>query len=238
VRKYFVILLNLVLLTFMIGSSTSTFADGIGNSMTMENPLETTSNHLMNYSDSFEDVNSFDEKTLSDFSYRDFEQGLIDLNSEGELDFEKAFVKKMKDSGEYTVRIPIIHENYEVISGITVVYDSDRNFEHFIENIVYEDSGIGYLKTWKNNELQDEHSINIEEFEEDQGDISLQGKGWGCIKDCLNKQGLPTWVLGLVGTACAAICVGTAGVGCAICIQGLGLGYIGIFEYCLKKCGY
>lgn len=234
-RKYLIILFSLVLFISMVGSSTS-FAVGKEENV---GGLDSTMDQLMDYVSEFEDVNYSEEKTLSDLAQRDIERGLINLNSQGELDFDKVFVKKMKDSGDYTVRIPIIHEDYEVISGITVVYDNNRDFQYFLESIVYEDDGTGYLKTWKDNELQTEHNIDIGEFEEETGDIeiALAKTGWGCINDCLSANGLPTWVLGLVGVGCAAVCVGTAGLGCVICIQGLGLGYAAIFDYCLNvKC--
>ncbi len=59
---------------------------------------------------------------------------------------------------------------------------------------------------------------------------------WGCLQSCLSSQGIPGWVLGFVAIICAAACIGTAGLGCAVCIAaaaGISGGQAG---WCVSEC--
>lgn len=236
-KRYFLILLSVVLVVFSITSTS--FATNLDRSSQNRDVVEsgTVVDQIVNLTNQFEEVEAIDEKVLLDNLHQDIEQGKIILNSEADLDFEKISVFKETSTGDFTIRVPLVHENYEVISGITVVYDSNKSFQYFLETIMYEENEMGNLKVWKNNTLEQSHSMEISELEEGLDENALAHQGWQCINKCLSDQGLPMWALGLVGVVCAAACVGTAGAGCAICIQGLGLGFAGIFDYCLNvKC--
>ncbi|MBR7797445.1 MAG: hypothetical protein ACQEWU_21240 [Bacillota bacterium] len=159
------------------------------------------------------------------------------MNSEGELNFEEAFVTIDNENQQYLVRIPLKGKNFELLSGVTIVYDNDYTYESKVETIVYKNNnGQGILITWINDKLAQEESVEIADYEGTSTDeLQLAKSNFKCMTNCLSDQGLPTWALGLISVACAAACVGTAGLGCVACIQGLG--YYGIFVYCGNSCG-
>jgi hypothetical protein len=63
-------------------------------------------------------------------------------------------------------------------------------------------------------------------------------KSWlSCMSKCLSGMGVPTWILGAVGAACAVICIGTAGTACAACVSAVGAGYgTEVFHCAHYKC--
>ncbi|WBX80631.1 hypothetical protein PD280_01870 [Virgibacillus salarius] len=73
------------------------------------------------------------------------------MNSEGELNFEEAFVTIDNENQQYLVRIPLKGKNFELLSGVTIVYDNDYTYESKVETIVYKNNnGQGILITWIN----------------------------------------------------------------------------------------
>jgi hypothetical protein len=43
-------------------------------------------------------------------------------------------------------------------------------------------------------------------------------KWWSTLNACLAAQGIPAWVVASLSLICGAVCVGTAGVGCVLCL--------------------
>ncbi|WP_282802569.1 hypothetical protein [Secundilactobacillus kimchicus] len=51
-------------------------------------------------------------------------------------------------------------------------------------------------------------------------------KSWiSCMGKCLSGMGIPSWIIGTVGTACAVVCAVSFGAGCAVCLSAVGAGY-------------
>jgi hypothetical protein len=59
-----------------------------------------------------------------------------------------------------------------------------------------------------------------------------------CLNDCLASRGIPSWVIGVIGTVCAAVCITRAIKPCAICL-GTVLGLqLNVGVLCLKQCSF
>lgn len=53
------------------------------------------------------------------------------------------------------------------------------------------------------------------------------------FEQCMNAQGIPSWILAGISIICGAVCVGTAGLGCIACISGaIGFG-TGVVTACV-----
>ena len=59
---------------------------------------------------------------------------------------------------------------------------------------------------------------------------------WSCMNNCLASQGVAAWAVTLLGTICAAACIGTAGLGCIFCLAGIDFIGGAVIGYCLSKC--
>lgn len=60
---------------------------------------------------------------------------------------------------------------------------------------------------------------------------------WSCFRNCLiNMMGVPTWLIGLAGAVCSAVCVLTVGTGCVVCLQGVLIAYGAEIAFCLGYC--
>jgi hypothetical protein len=71
------------------------------------------------------------------------------------------------------------------------------------------------------------------------GVIALDISGadlYNCVNTCLSSQGVPGYILIGISIACAVACIGTAGLGCAICIGALSGAAGGIVGYCIGTC--
>lgn len=167
-----------------------------------------------------------------------------------EIDFSNPSFTKLvhKDNQEtfYTVSFDLVGGDHE-LSSIDIIYDKSLNVEYQKEIHIKDYNGTDVsLTTWFNNEqiftVQDTKQ-NLEVKAENQiqaenNGISTyaSGGGWSCISDCLSNAGISMWLIGLIGTACAAVCLVSAGTGCAPCLVGLGMTQIQVFFDCDAKC--
>ena len=101
--------------------------------------------------------------------------------------------------------------------GNNFVAQGKKAANKFIEQISNQDSKQG-----KTNSFLDSSKANA---------LSLS-----CLNRCLSNQGLPTVLLGLIGTGCGLVCGATFGIGCAACLGFVLGGYGGIISYCVKRC--
>lgn len=58
---------------------------------------------------------------------------------------------------------------------------------------------------------------------------------WGEFNDCLSSAGIAAWVVAAISAACGIACGATAGVGCLVCMSGLGLVGGSTLGYCLEE---
>lgn len=166
-----------------------------------------------------------------------------------EIDFSNPNYTKLvhKDTQDtfYTVSFDIIGSNHE-LSSLDIIYDKtlDIQYQKEIHIKDYNGSDVS-LTTWFNNE----QVVNVEDTKqnlENKAETQIQNErdgvttyasgGWSCISDCLSNAGISMWLIGLIGTACAGVCLVSAGTGCAPCLVGLGMTQIQVFFNCDDKC--
>lgn len=149
---------------------------------------------------------------------------------------------KEKNEVLYTISYNILGEEH-ALSSLDLIYDESLNLkmQKEIHMKDYNDSNVS-LDVWVNNvqeiSVQDTKE-NLENQNESQTDspIATAASGyWGCMNNCLAAGGVSSWMIGLIGTACAIVCAGTAGAGCIPCLTGLGMTQIQIFFNCSDKC--
>lgn len=70
-----------------------------------------------------------------------------------------------------------------------------------------------------------------------EGDVGANRLTWACFRDCIiNRMGVATWLIGLAGATCAAVCVVTIGAGCVPCLQAVLIGYGAEISFCMSFC--
>lgn len=149
---------------------------------------------------------------------------------------------KEKNEVLYTISYSILGEDH-ALSSLDLVYDKSLNnlkMQKEIHMKDYNNSNVS-LDVWVNNtqeiSVQDTKE-NLENQNQAQSDqpMTMASGYWGCMNDCLASGGVSSWMIGLIGTACAIVCAGTAGAGCIPCLTGLGMTQIQIFFNCDAKC--
>jgi hypothetical protein len=64
----------------------------------------------------------------------------------------------------------------------------------------------------------------------------VQHSCFQCMQNCLGAQGVPLWLLGVIAVVCAVACIGTLGLGCVVCLEGLLAGFTFALTYCTNQC--
>lgn len=167
-----------------------------------------------------------------------------------DIDFSKPSYTKLihKNTQEivYTISFEILGEN-DALSSIDIIYDENLNVKYQKEIHIKDYNGSDVsLTTWMNNNqvanVQDTKE-NLESKAQTQNDENgvttfASNGGWACISDCLSDAGISMWLIGLIGTVCAGVCLVSAGTGCAPCLVGLGMTQIQVFFDCDTKCSF
>lgn len=148
-------------------------------------------------------------------------------NSKGEL-ANWELIKFTKKDNIYNMHI-------ELKGGVTADVDANENGE------IIEGSVVGLDGVQKNiNELLSKSQKKPNVVSSLLGVKSAYAStGIDCVISCLtNTFAFPSWLLGLMATACAVACVATAGLGCYLCLTYVTFGYGYEIGYCLRVCGY
>lgn len=59
---------------------------------------------------------------------------------------------------------------------------------------------------------------------------------WSCFNSCLAGMGVPAWAIAALSVACSAICIGTAGTACLLCLKAAEVVLVGTVTYCFGQC--
>ncbi|ANZ14901.1 hypothetical protein O1L44_02835 [Streptomyces noursei] len=158
------------------------------------------------------------------------------LKAGSSLVTERATVYKFH-KGNTQVSIPF--SDQERGASLNVVYDSSGKVVETLEMQLTHDDKTGHAQVWRNGALTADKTIKAADLPKDlpatQPKISTYGFSWGKLNDCLSGAGISSWALALIGTACAAACVGTAGVACVPCITAAGGVGAGTVWFCIGK---
>ncbi|WP_030152968.1 hypothetical protein [Streptomyces sp. NRRL S-244] len=152
------------------------------------------------------------------------------------LAMEGATVYKFKN-GNTQVAVPI--SDQVVGASLNAVYDSSGKLIETLEMQLTHDDKTGHAQVWRNGSLTADKIINAADLPTDlsvkQPQFSTFGFSWSKLNNCLASAGVSSWTLALIGTACAAACVGTAGAACVPCITAAGGLGAGTVWFCIGK---
>lgn len=141
------------------------------------------------------------------------ETALSDLQGDPEL--EEPNVVQIE--GSLVVSWPLKSDGFDTGSFFSVALDSD---DYEVLNTgqaqirVIDESSVS-LTTWANGELQSDEIVN--EFEESSNVTSSNPSTVDCI---IQATGIAPATAFAIVSACSALCVVTAGAGCALCVGG------------------
>lgn len=91
----------------------------------------------------------------------------------------------------------------------------------------------GHVAAWTDGEKTTDRHVSAADAS---AAATAQGGGfWGKLNDCLSSAGVASWVVAGISVACAAACVGTAGVGCVACIAAAAGVTGGTAGYCIDQ---
>ncbi|PKM75784.1 MAG: hypothetical protein CVU90_15815 [Firmicutes bacterium HGW-Firmicutes-15] len=67
--------------------------------------------------------------------------------------------------------------------------------------------------------------------------MSAKNVFWDCWRNCLLSQGVPAFLVGMVGATCTLVCIDLPNPpGCVICAAAVLIGFEGIAGYCMYQC--
>jgi hypothetical protein len=126
-------------------------------------------------------------------------------------------------------------------SSISVMFDASGKMGRILETRYQEIEGradLGRVTLWVDAELK------LDRLVDDKGNTfdpssppqaTSAGNeielvfSWTRFEECMNRQGIPSWILAGISIICGAVCIGTAGLGCISCIAaavGFGSGVV------------
>ncbi|MEU5810188.1 hypothetical protein [Streptomyces sp. NPDC047718] len=149
---------------------------------------------------------------------------------------EGATVYRFKN-GNTQVSVPITGQ--VVGASLNVVYNSSGKVAETLEMQLTHDDTTGHAQVWRNNTLTADKIIKAADLpkglESRPGQATTFGFSWSKLNNCLASAGVSSWTLALIGTACAAACVGTAGAACVPCLTAAGGLGAGTVWFCVGK---
>lgn len=147
-----------------------------------------------------------------------------------ELNWDAAAVQAYR--GIQLVTVPL---GGSVLDGVSkVVFLHQRGTTSVVEMVgVAVDLATFHLNVWQDGALLQNADITNSQMLE--GQDVVQAFSWSELNRCLSNAGIAWWILSSIAVVCAAVCVGTAGFGCAVCIAGLAGGHAGMAAACVKR---
>lgn len=96
------------------------------------------------------------------------------------------------------------------------------------------DSSTVHLEVWQDSTQVRNLKITNPSAAEPGGAIA-QAFSWSVLNRCLSNAGIAWWIISAISVTCAAVCVATAGFGCALCIAGLAGANVGLAVGCVER---
>ncbi|MFJ8210055.1 hypothetical protein [Streptomyces sp. NPDC096033] len=160
----------------------------------------------------------------------------VHLKDGSSLVTEGATVYKFKN-GNTQIAVPL--SGQVIGASLNAVYNSSGKLIETLEMQLTHDDKTGHAQVWRNGGLTADKIIKAEDLPKDlsikQPQLSTFGFSWSKLNNCLASAGVSSWTLALIGTACAAACVGTAGAACVPCITAAGGLGAGTVWFCIGK---
>lgn len=138
-------------------------------------------------------------------------------------------------AGYSNLQIWFDETNHEIVSTMMFVFEQRSNDEIsanlFIDGQVQMTALVSIAGDILGGELYSDKGVATNLL-----DVVDTQKSWSCMNSCLAGLGVPNWILAVMAVACAAICVGTAGLGCLACLSALSFGLGFELGWCIGAC--
>lgn len=147
------------------------------------------------------------------------------------LDWDAATVQSYR--GTRLVTIPLAGDALPDVSKVVFMYAKGRAsvVEMTVRMI---DTSTVHLELWQDgSQVRNVNITNPNVVQADDGVV--QAFSWSVLNRCLSNAGIAWWVISAISVTCAAVCLATAGFGCAVCIAGLAGSNVGLAAACVKR---
>lgn len=132
-------------------------------------------------------------------------------------------------AGTHYVTVPLTGTDLPEITRLVFVHDA--NGTQVIEmaaDVV--DATHAHLDMWENGAMKT--SVTAED--PSTANVAQAGFKWTKFNDCLSGSGIHGWTIALLSGVCGAVCVGTAGTACGICLAAVIGGSAGTIMGCVQ----
>ena len=138
----------------------------------------------------------------------------------------------MSVDGVYYITVPMSGTNVPDMTKVVYAFDGQntQTFEYVADSA---EASRASFRMWSDGVLLQDVTFHDPALDEGQGDHVVQAFSWKKLNDCLSSAGIPSWLFAMLAVACAAVCVGTAGLGCIGCIAAAGGFGSGIAAACV-----
>ncbi len=132
----------------------------------------------------------------------------------------------------YYITVPMLGTNIPDMTKVVYAYDGDttQTFEYVAAS---PDPARASFQMWTDGTMVQNVDFYDPALDAAPGTEISQIFSWKKLNSCLSSAGIPSWLFGMIAVACAAICVGTAGLGCIGCIAAAGGFGSGIAAACV-----
>lgn len=144
--------------------------------------------------------------------------------------FEDAEVMLVDDV--YYITVPMLGTNVPDMTKVVYAYDGERT-QTFEYAAVSPDPARANFQMWTDGVQVQNVDFYDPALDSSEDGLIAQAFSWKKLNDCLSSAGIPSWLFGMIALACAAVCVGTAGLGCIGCIAAAGGFGSGIAAACV-----
>lgn len=147
------------------------------------------------------------------------------------LDWDAAVVQSYQ--GMKLVTIPLVGDALPDVSKVVFMYAAGRASVVEVSTRMLDVSTV-HMEVWQDGAQVKNVDITNPNVVQDEDGI-VQAFSWSVLNTCLSNAGIAWWILGAIAVTCTAVCVGTAGFGCAVCVAALAGGHTGLAAACVKK---
>lgn len=147
------------------------------------------------------------------------------------LDWDAAVVQSYQ--GTKVVTIPLVGD--ALVDGSKVVFMQAAGRASVVETAVRMlDTSTAHLELWQDgSQVRNANITNPNVIQANDGVVQVFS--WSVLNRCLASAGIAWWIIAAIGVTCTAVCVGTAGFGCAVCIAALAGSNVGLAAACVKR---
>jgi hypothetical protein len=134
--------------------------------------------------------------------------------------------------GTRLATVPLLGTDIPEVSKVVFMHASGRtSVVEMAAHVI--DAGAFHLDVWQDGSQI--KNVDVTNPAVAEGSGVIQVFSWSVLNRCLASAGIAWWVIAAIGVVCTAVCVGTAGFGCAVCIAALSGANLGLIAACVKR---